>query len=119
VRAIFKVRELILGGRRDNMRYPPPLLDQVEAMGWGYWQSARSGGRLWCRDAAMGDERGLPGAAAARVRGIQGTRLCKDRVDAACRSDFCRRVSLGLVKAEAERRARGAKSKQQKSELQG
>jgi hypothetical protein len=35
VRAIFKVRELILGGRADNLRYPPPLLDQVKAMGWG------------------------------------------------------------------------------------
>ena len=34
VRAVFKLRAIVLGGRPDSRRHPKPLLEQMQSIGW-------------------------------------------------------------------------------------
>lgn len=155
VSGIFKGRELILGGRPDNVRHPPAFLAQVKALGWGVLAEVPgreivigAATQPWVANVTF---RALPldefeafkhpGYAkivwtlrADPINAAESIFRTETRVvttDPAARSRFrrywsffspgiilIRRVSLGLVKAEAERRASEAKSKQQSSELQ-
>jgi hypothetical protein len=82
IRAIFKIRELILGGKPEEVTRSTGLVARAKAWGWGIL--AEDAGREIIFGAATQPWLAnlcVSGAASGRVRGLRGAGVCKDCLD--------------------------------------
>ncbi len=100
IRAIFRARELALGGEPDTRPHPTTLMEQMQSIGWVVL-AERLGRRSRIRigDATLGGGTRFPIDTRRAVRELFGTWVCEDCVDAARRSG--RRCTLDVSHRDA------------------